>query len=94
MEDKNIVDYVANLTRINLSSQERVSIGNQLLRILDYISKLRELDVKDVEPMRGLHLDNNVFRKDNSMVSPCREGILKNAPLREGNYFKILKVIE
>lgn len=94
MEDKDIVDYVADLARINLSSQERVSIGRQLSRILDYISKLRELDVKDVKPLRGLHLDSNVFRKDNSMISPCREDILKNAPLREGNYFKILKVIE
>lgn len=93
MEDKSIVEYVADLARINLKPEEKEFIGSQLTRILGYIDKLKELEVKDIEPMRGLHLDNNIFRKDKAIASGCREDILKNAPLREGDYFKILKVI-
>ncbi len=94
MSDKKQVEYVANLARIGISAEESESLASQLSKILGYIDKLKELDVSGIEPMRGLHLENNIFRKDEAMDSGTQEDILKNAPAREGNYFKIPKVIE
>jgi aspartyl-tRNA(Asn)/glutamyl-tRNA(Gln) amidotransferase subunit C len=94
MPDKKIVEYVANLARIGISADETEYLSSQLSKILDYIDKLKELNVDNVEPMRGLNLANNIFRKDEAIDSAVCEDILKNSPSREGNYFKIPKVIE
>jgi aspartyl-tRNA(Asn)/glutamyl-tRNA(Gln) amidotransferase subunit C len=94
MVDKKTVKYVANLARIEILVSEIDFFGEQLSKILDYIDKLKELDVDGIEAMRGLHLENNIFRKDETIKFPFKEDILKNSPLREGDYFKIQKVIE
>jgi len=94
MSDKRQVEYVANLARIGVSSDEAGHLSSQLSKILGYIDKLKELNVDNVEPMRGPSLKNNIFRKDEAADSGVQEDILKNAPSREGNYFKIPKVIE
>jgi len=94
MVDKKIVEYVANLAKIRITESQRDYLGTQLTKIIEYIDKLRKLDVEGIEPMRGLHTQRNVFREDKAEPSESRDGILNNAPLREGDYFKIPKVIE
>lgn len=94
MTDKEIVEYVANLARIKVTSREKSFLGEQLSKIIGYVDKLKELNVEGVEPMRGLHVSKNIFREDKAIPSTCQEDILKNSPLQEGNYFKIPKIIE
>ncbi len=94
MPEKKQVGYVANLARIGISDKEAECLGSQLSKILGYVDKLKELNVDGVEPMRGLNLENNIFRDDEVIDCGLQEDILKNAPSREGNYFKIPKVIE
>ncbi len=94
MVDKKTVEYVANLARIEISLSEAEYLGIQLSKILDYIDKLKELDVDNVVPMRGMNMQNNIFRNDEVKECKVEEDILKNSPQREGNYFKIPKVIE
>jgi aspartyl-tRNA(Asn)/glutamyl-tRNA(Gln) amidotransferase subunit C len=94
MIEKKEVDYVAKLAKIDISDEEKDLLGAQLSKILDYIDKLKELDVEGLEPMREIHPTRNVFRKDCAKKSSARERILDNAPLRQGDYFKIPKVIE
>lgn len=94
MAERKIVDYVAGLARINVSPEEKEFLNKQLSKILEYIDKLNELNVEEVEPMRGLHPENNIFRSDEVKPSSCQDDILNNAPAKEDNYFKIPKVIE
>ena len=94
MVDKKIVEYVANLARIKVSEEEKEFLSDQLSKILSYVDKLKELNVEKAEPLRGLHLENNIFRPDEVKASNLTDEILKNAPQKEGNYFKIPKVIE
>ena len=61
MVDKKIVDYVANLARIEISPQEKDELAPQLSKILDYIDKLKELEVSNVEPTRGALTEENIF---------------------------------
>lgn len=93
MADKKSVEYVANLARIRITSEEKDSLGKQFSKIIGYIDKLKELDVEGVEPLRGASISRDVFREDKVIPSNCREDILKNSPSREGDYFKIPKVI-
>lgn len=94
MSEKNIVDYVAGLARVALSVQEKEVLSEQFAHILEYIDKLDKLDVKNVVPLRQLHQDCNVFRQDVVFKDNFQQDILNNAPAREGDYFKIPKVIE
>ncbi len=64
MVDKKTVEYVAQLARINLSEEEKSSLGKQLSKILDYIDKLKELDTDKVSPLRNLHESKDVLRED------------------------------
>jgi len=94
MADKKDVEYVANLARIKITPQQESSLEEQLSKIIGYIDKLKELDVTGVKPSRGAHITRDVFREDKAIPSQAREEILKNSPSREGDYFKIPKVIE
>lgn len=94
MVDKQTVEYVAKLARLKIKPEQAEYISGQLSNILTYIDKLKELDIEGVEPMRGLNLSHNVFRADEARLSGMREAILSFAPQREGDYFKIPKVIE
>lgn len=94
MIDKKDVKYVANLAKIKISSEQEASLEEQFSKIIGYIDKLKELDVEGVEPSRGARITRDVFREDKVVPSDCREEILKNSPSREGDYFKIPKVVE
>jgi aspartyl-tRNA(Asn)/glutamyl-tRNA(Gln) amidotransferase subunit C len=94
MIGKKEVEYVAKLAKIDIDDRQKDFLAGQLSKILDYIDKLKELDVEGVEPMRELNASRDVLRKDEAKPFVDREDILNNAPLREGDYFKIPRVIE
>jgi aspartyl-tRNA(Asn)/glutamyl-tRNA(Gln) amidotransferase subunit C len=66
----------------------------QLDQILQYFEKLNELDTKDVEPTRHAIAVVNAFRDDEVRESFGSETALKNAPDKEGPFFKVPKIIE
>jgi aspartyl-tRNA(Asn)/glutamyl-tRNA(Gln) amidotransferase subunit C len=94
MVDQKIVEYVATLARIDITQEEKVYLAKQLSKIIEYIDKLKELNVEKVVPLRGLHLERNVLREDKVKPFYSKDSILNNAPSRESDYFKIPKVIE
>lgn len=94
MLDKNITEYVAKLARIGINEEEKEYLGNQLKKIIEYIDKLKEVEITNIEPLRGTYFKNNFFRKDEVRKIFSPEEILNNAPQKENNFFKIPKVIE
>ena len=93
--DKKTVQHVALLSRLSLDDKELELYSKQLASILTYISKLNELDTKNVQPTsHALSTLKNVFRKDVLKPSLLPEDALKNAPAREGGLFKVPQVIE
>ncbi len=93
--DKDTVKHVALLSRLALDDREIVAYSAQLESILAYISKLNELDTKDTLPTsHALSTLKNVFRKDTVKPSLDVEGVLSNAPARDGDFFKVPQVIE
>src|SRR3989338_917366 len=93
--DKGIVKHVAFLSRLTLNDEELELYSRQLASILSYISRLNEVDTKNVQPTsHALPTLKNVFRKDILKPSLGPDDVLKNAPSREGQFFKVPKVIE
>ena len=92
------VERVAELAYLDLTEVELESYRKQIDEILEYISKLDELDTSQVEPMAQVLADDQTadatLRDD--LVAPCNVAaeILKQAPDPEPPYFRVLKVIE
>jgi aspartyl/glutamyl-tRNA(Asn/Gln) amidotransferase C subunit len=93
--DKATVKHVALLSRLALDESETAAYSSQLEAILRYISKLNELDTKDTPPTsHALSTLKNVFRKDAVKPSLGVEDVLRNAPAKDGDFFKVPQVIE
>ncbi|MFC1667244.1 Asp-tRNA(Asn)/Glu-tRNA(Gln) amidotransferase subunit GatC [Candidatus Omnitrophota bacterium] len=90
---KNTVKYVANLARIELTEKELRHFTGQLDRILEYVHKLKALDVSDLEPTSHVLEMKNVYREDTIKGSLPAEEVIKNAPANEGNLFKVRNII-
>ena len=88
------VKYVAQLARITLAPKELEKLSQQLQGILDFIDKLKKVDVKDVAPTSHILPVNNVLRDDTPSESLASDKALENAPQRQGNFFQVPKVIE
>ena len=87
------VRHVAKLSRLTLSDEEVQHFGSQLSSILDYVSKLNELDVTGVEPMAHALDMTNALREDYPQPPLPVEAVLANAPDAEPPFFKVPKVI-
>jgi aspartyl-tRNA(Asn)/glutamyl-tRNA(Gln) amidotransferase subunit C len=92
--DEAIVRKVAKLSRLELSKDEVKEFTSQLSAILDYVEKMNELDTTDVEPLAHCLPISNVFRADAVKESIGTEKALSNAPQRDGEFFKVPKILD
>lgn len=88
------VAYVAELARIALSDGECVKFQSQLETIVNYVEKINELDLTDIEPTMHGQVTTNFFREDVPRESLNREDVLCNAPARTDSEFKLPKIVE
>ena len=91
--DMKQVEYVANLARIALSDEEKRKFAEQLGEIIEYVEKLNELDTENIEPMAHATGLVNVFREDEPKSSLPADKAVENAPEREGNFFRVPRVV-
>ena len=88
------VKYVAHLARLSLTAEEEKKFGTQLVQVLDYIAKLNELDVSQVEPTAHAVPLVNVTRPDEVRPSIPNEDALRNAPAKASGLFIVPKIVE
>jgi len=65
-----------------------------LSAVLDYVKKLNELDTTGVEPTAHAVPLRNVLREDKNRPGMGVQTVLRNAPDRDGPFFKVPRVIE
>ena len=96
MEDKTDLDvaYVARLARLNLSEEETRLFQSQLGYVLEHASKLRQVDVSNVEATAHAIPVFNVFREDEPRDWFSAEEALSNAPQKANGLFIVTKVVE
>jgi aspartyl-tRNA(Asn)/glutamyl-tRNA(Gln) amidotransferase subunit C len=92
--DKIDVQYVARLARLALTPEEEKKFGAQLENVLDYIEKLKELDVSGVEPTAHAVPMVNVTRPDELRPSLPHEAAMRNAPAQANGLFVVPKIVE
>jgi aspartyl-tRNA(Asn)/glutamyl-tRNA(Gln) amidotransferase subunit C len=93
MIDREQVKKVALLARLALTPEEEEKFATQLSSILDYADQLSELDVSDVPPTTRAIDVSNITRPDALQPYGDRDAILEGAPDRDGDFFKVPKII-
>ena len=71
-----------------------VGCGWRRSRIIAYINQLSEVVSDTVEPMAHPVPVHDVYREDIVEKNTSTEALLAEAPEREGNFYKIQKIIE
>ncbi|MBB6126892.1 Asp-tRNA(Asn)/Glu-tRNA(Gln) amidotransferase subunit GatC [Mucilaginibacter lappiensis] len=92
--DKETVEKVAHLARLELNETEKQEMIKDMSKILDFMAKLNELDTTGVEPLVYMTSDANVLRDDVVKQQITHREALENAPKHDENYFLVAKVIE
>lgn len=85
---------VANLARLNFNDEEINKLIPEISSILDYVEKLEELNLENIEPMSHVNKIINIYREDIIKKSLSRDEALLNSPDSENGCFKVSKVIE
>ena len=88
------VRYTAGLARLNLSDEEAAKFQAQLSQVLEYVEKLKTVDVSGVEPTAHATPVFNVVREDAPRDWFTAPEALANAPRQAGGLFAVPKVIE
>jgi len=93
------VEKIAELSRLELTTEETDLFTEQLSSIIGHVEKLSELDTTDVPPMShcasaGDDADAEyTMRDDQTRPSLGQKLAVENAPDSEAGYFKVPRVI-
>ena len=94
---KTDVEKIAELSRLELTSEETELLTEQLSSIIGHIQKLNELDTADVPPMSHCAPPGGdvEYTKRDDRVRPSlgQKVAVENAPDSESGYFKVPRVI-
>lgn len=91
---KELVEYIAQLSKIKLDGAQAEKIRRELLTVIGYADKLEELDTEGTEPLTHVFAENNVMRKDEVQASYDRAALLENAPERTDETVIVPKTIQ
>lgn len=89
-----IIDHLSHLARLSFTGEDRVAIKNDMANIIGFMGKLDEIDTEGVAPLIFMSDELNVLREDNPKQSLTHEEILRNAPQKDSDYFRIPKVLD
>ena len=87
------VRKVAQLARLELADATIATYTQQLERILDYVAHLEQVDTEGVPPTTRAVEVVNVTRTDRVEPTPVREELLELAPQREGDFFRVPRIL-
>ena len=86
--------HVARLARLSMSAAEADRMREQLGNILAYIRQLDLVDTAGVVPTSHAVEMETPLRGDTVHPFGDKEEILKNAPDREGDFFRVPRILE
>ena len=104
------VSYVADLSNLELTEEERTHMVRDLNSILDYVDRLNQLNTDHVEPMAQVSdrygvdqvkqgSERFAYASREDVLNGLRKSLpheeaLENAPDADANFFQVPKVIE
>ena len=92
LNDK-LVENLCKLACLEFDSAGNQEIKKDLQKMIGFVEKLDELDLRGVEPLLNVGEESNVLRDDIPEEPLSRPDALKNAPNADELYFKVPQVV-
>jgi aspartyl-tRNA(Asn)/glutamyl-tRNA(Gln) amidotransferase subunit C len=89
-----LVDHIAHLSRLEFEGESKQSAKENLGKIIAFMGVLQEVNTDDVEPLIFMSDEINRLRDDVPEVTLTQQEVLKNAPKKDSDYFRIPKVLD
>ena len=96
MIDLKEIDKLAELSRVEMTSEEKKEIQKDFESILGYVSEIQEVATDSIgSPEERLNVLHNVMREDEDVneTGLYTDKIIKSAPKREKGYIKVKKIL-
>jgi aspartyl-tRNA(Asn)/glutamyl-tRNA(Gln) amidotransferase subunit C len=88
------IDQLAHLARLEFDDTTKQSIRQDLENMLNFAESLNQVDTTGVEPLIYMTNTQNNVRTDEVVQSFTKDELLKNAPKKDSDYFRVPKVID
>jgi aspartyl-tRNA(Asn)/glutamyl-tRNA(Gln) amidotransferase subunit C len=92
--DNELVQRLAQLSKLEFDASEQERIKTDLQKILDLVEKLNEVEVEGLEPLKYMNQEEAQLRVDEVRGMLSKAEALANAPQKDSDYFKVPKVIK
>lgn len=92
--DREQVEHVALLARLNLSEDELTRLTGDLQAILGFFDRLQELDTEALAPMEHVTAAANVFRDDELRPSLPQDQALAASADHDDEFFRVPQVVD
>ena len=87
------VKHIAKLANLSLSEDEVKRYEKQLLSILSYIDKLKEVNTEDVQETSQTTGLDNVSKKDVPSASLSQDEALSNTKNKHNGFFRVKGIL-
>ena len=92
--DQKTVEQIARLARLSVSQDDIGNLQTELSGILSWVEQLNAVDTSNVEPMIKVVDLKLTQRQDEVTDGEKAEAVMANAPLSEGHFYAVPKVVE
>lgn len=88
------VQHIAKLARLGLTKKEIKKFQKELSLILDYIEKLKEVDISGIEPDSRSILVENIMRNDEVKEEKIetKKKMIEQAPDKKEGYLRVKSI--
>jgi aspartyl-tRNA(Asn)/glutamyl-tRNA(Gln) amidotransferase subunit C len=92
--DDALIAKLSRLSMLDFDEAEKEEIKADLVKMIGFVDKLKELDTSGIEPLLHMSGNNNMLREDEVKNMLTQEEALRNATLHDSQFFKVPKVIK
>ncbi len=87
------VKHIASLARLGINQKEIKELTKDLSVILDWIEKLKKVNITDVEPLDHITERENVIREDKINIFENSPALVDLFPEKKDGYDKVKSVL-
>ena len=92
--DKNLINKISNLAKLEFDGDALKQIQEDMYKMLKYVEKIQELNTDNIKPLITTIENSSELRDDIPKNELNKEIVLKNAPSKNSDYFKVPKFIK
>ena len=92
--DRTTLEKIAHLARLEIDEKDIPKMMEDMSKMVSFVEKLDEVDTEGVEPLTTMSHEINALREDVVKDQLSKDEVLKNAPKKDENFFRVPKVLE